>query len=103
MSTAATAVQEWIDAQQTLNAIEYGIRSIAVSRNPYGASGIHAAQIVRGCQAATRVLGRFVAQDASTLYFLKQARKQQRDAVKAAAEDRKAFGTARQQRLALAA
>lgn len=100
MGTAASAVQEWIDARQTAEAIEYGIRSIEISRNAYGASATHSRQIIAGCQAATRVLGRIVAQDYGTLRALKEARKQQRETVKALKGE---IGTARQIKLALAA
>lgn len=103
MGTAATTVQEWIEACETLDALEYGVRSVMLCRSAFGASPAHCAQITAGCQAATRVLGRFVAQDRSTLYFLKQARKLQREAVKAAEAEKKAIGTARQIKLALAA
>lgn len=103
MGTAATTVQEWIVARETYDAIDYGIRSIDVSRSPYGASGILAAQIVRACQAATRVTGQFVTQDAGTARALRAAKKEAFAALKAAEAEKKAIGTARQIKLALAA
>lgn len=102
-TVAQSAIQSRIDAQQTLDAIEYGIRSVELCGHAYGCSVCHTAQIVAGCQAATRVLGRLVAQDNGTLRLLKAARKQQREVVKAIAADVRAIGTARQIRMAMAA
>lgn len=100
---AAGAIQAFIDESQTLEAIEYGIRSIELCRGPWGASPAHCAQITAGCQAATRTLGRFIAQDNGTLRLLKAARKEQREIVKIAQECKREIGTARQLRLAMAA
>jgi hypothetical protein len=103
MGTAATTVQEWIEARETVEALEYGIRSIKVCRSPYGASACHVAQITAACQAATRVLGRFVAKDAGTLRLLREAKREASEQLKAAAAEKQAIGSARQLKLALAA
>lgn len=104
MGTEATAtVQARIDAQQDYDAIEYGIRSIKVSRNAFGASATHSAQIIAGCQAATRATGAFVAQDYGTLRALRAAKKAAGEHLLAARDAEKAIGSRRQIMLALAA
>jgi hypothetical protein len=100
---AAGAIQEFIEATETLSAIEYGIRSIELCRQPYGASPAHVAQITAACQAARRVTGQFVGQDNMTLRALKAARAEQREVVKMAQEIKREIGTARQLRIAMAA
>lgn len=104
MGTGTTAtIQARIDAQQTLDAIEYGIRSIKVCKSAWGSSPAHCAQITAGCQAATRLLGRFVTQDNGTLRTLLAAKKSASEALKAAKAEQAQIGNARQIRLALAA
>jgi hypothetical protein len=102
-SKAQGAIQEYIEATETLSAIEYGIRSIECCGGPFYCCGIHGAQLVRGMQAATRVTGRFVTQDNMTLRTLKAARAEQREVVKMAQEIKREIGTARQLRIAMAA
>lgn len=106
MGTAATAqeaTQAWIEAREAAEAIEYGIRSIKVSRSEYGASPTHSRQIINACQAATRVTGKITMTGASTLQTLTAAKKLATEQVRAAEATRKAFGNQRQIRLALAA
>lgn len=102
MDTAAR-IQSTIEAREAYDAIEYGIRSIKISRNAFGASAAHSAQIIAGCQAATRATGEFIAQDYATIGKLKIAKKIAGETLKAAQAAQREIGTARQIRLALAA
>lgn len=99
--TAAQLLQERIDAQQSLDAIEYGLRSIEACDGWLYCTGIHAGQLVRACYEAGRVLGRdgAVVLDNGCARLLRLARDQARARLKAAKVD---CGGVRQLRLALA-
>lgn len=103
MSTAQTAIQARIEAQQDYDALEYGIRSIRISRHAYGASACHMMQIRAACQAYTRVTGKFIAQDNGTMRGLRAAKEIAGAKLKCAKEAQRAAGTAAQIRLELAA
>lgn len=103
MSTAQETIQEQIDRQEDYDAIEYGIRSIKLSRSCHGASACHVAQIRTACQVATRMQRRFIALDGFTLRELQAAKKIAAGELKAAKAAKAAAGNARQLKLALAA
>lgn len=100
-----TTIQARIDAQQTFEAIDYGLRSIKVCRGAYGASPCHVAQIAAACEAGAMVLGREqpIGLDNGTGFVLKRAKQEARVALAAAREAEKELGNRRQVRLALAA
>jgi hypothetical protein len=101
--TTQETFQQWIEARETVETLEYGIRSIKVSRSAYGASPTHCRQIINACQAATRVTGKITTTGPLTLSILKDAKKIAQAELKTANAERIAVGNARQFRLALAA
>lgn len=97
-TVAQSAIQDVIDAQQTIDAIEYGIRSIETCRGHHGASACHVAQIETALAEAGVSRG---ATYGLTLKALKAERAEWRELLKGAIAARRQIGNARQLRLAL--
>jgi hypothetical protein len=100
--TAQALLQGRIDAQQRLDALVYALRSVKVvgSLNGYGA---HARQIIDGQLAAAVVLrGDREQWRAMDAHWLRVAKDQATEELKAAKAALKDFGGVRQLRLALA-
>lgn len=53
----ATTIQATITAQQQLDDIEYGLRSIKACRGIFFCTGIHGGQVAKAAAAAAQVLG----------------------------------------------
>lgn len=106
MTAAATqaAIQAAIAAQQSLDTIEYGLRSVKVCGGAYRCTGPHAGQLSAACAEAGAVLGQAgaVQLDNGTEFLLRRAKAEARLTLDAAKAERKAIGGIRQQRLALA-
>lgn len=102
--TTQQAIQAKIEATERFEAIKYGIRSIELCRSAWVANECHTAQIEAACQAGAETLGRdAIFRDNGTLFLLRRAKRDAAEQLKAASAAAKAIGSARQQRLALAA
>lgn len=103
--TAADAIQRRIEAQQQLDTIEYGLRSIKTCGSEYSARcyEAHACQLAEACKAGAQVLGREAihADGSSATYWLKVAKRKAYEELVAAKAAVKEFGNVRQLRLAL--
>ncbi|MCA1571185.1 MAG: hypothetical protein LC798_12880 [Chloroflexi bacterium] len=103
MTVAAENLQTYIDAQQDVDALTYGLRSIKTCGRVSTCTGPHAGQLVRAAQTAARVLGRvIVPSDDPTVtpWLIREALKLAKDDLKLAKSER---GGRKQERLALAA
>lgn len=107
---AAQEIQRVIDAQQDLDALTYGLRSLDQYRPITAAScaGAHYGQAERAAIIATRLLERIegaeVERDlSSAAWWIRMAKKKAQENLREAKAARKALGGLRQQRLALAA
>lgn len=102
---ARAALQEIIDAQQSYDAIEYGLRSIKTCGGAFHCVGPHAGQLTVALYEAGRLLGRGgpIPRDNGIKVLLQAAKVKAAARLKAAKAARKAFGGVRQLRLAIAA
>lgn len=99
--TATQTMQSWIDAQQDLDAIEYGLRSIKTCGSAW-ATGPHAGQIARAESAAEKILGKSMSKyHPGYTWDLQQAKRKARLSRDEARAGKKALGGIRQLRLAL--
>lgn len=117
-------LQSQIEAQQQLDAIEYGLRSMKVCGGWNRCVGIHAGQLARARHEAAKVLGRYVAAegdaheatggvhdgaliavqlDNGCKGLLELAKKTAAESLKAVKAEVKAQGTMAQRRLLLVA
>ena len=107
-ATAQQAIQARIDAQQILDTIEYGLRSIRACGGAMYCTGVHAGQLERARQEAAGIgyTVRYLngAADAGMIAVeLREAKAAARELLAECKADVKAIGTVRQLRLALAA
>lgn len=101
---ASQTIQKWIIAKERVATLDYGRRSITECGGEHRCTGPHGAQLVRAKYEAARTLrgdeSQWAAMDS---YWIRHALKQARAELKTIEAEKKAIGTVRQLRLAIAA
>lgn len=105
--SAARWLQHRIEAQQLLDDIDYGLRSIKACGSALHCTGLHAGQLSRACDAAAL----FLDSTGESIYYAQDTALRLREAKAIARETlaetkaiiREEIGTVRQLRLAIAA
>jgi hypothetical protein len=101
---ATTTLQNWIDAKERADTLDYGLRSIKACGTEHACTGAHGAQLVRAKYEASRILrGTEDQWHAMDAHWIREALRRAREELKSAAAAKKSIGGIRQLRLAIAA